>query len=155
MRPREWGLNSHILYLSGHNDTHAVFIPVTDLMACYSNWVVSTIVTHSTGDCTNMFRMKLVCVALTIKQKIKVKNKYDQVIETRLGKRATGAVVRLWVSSGYGVIPVRHTVPYLLKALVRRSGRVWICGAALRSARGNEEGSMNTTLTMGVGVLTN
>ena len=72
MRPRAWGLNSHVSYLLGHNDTHAVFMPVTDLTACYSNWVVTALITHSTGNCKNMFRMKFVCVALTIEQKIKV-----------------------------------------------------------------------------------
>ena len=61
MRPGVWGLNSHVSYLLEYNDTHSVFMPLTDLMARYSNWVVTTFVTHSTGDCTNMFRMKLVC----------------------------------------------------------------------------------------------
>ena len=39
-------------------------------------------------------------------------------------ERATGAVGQRWARSGCSVIPVRHPVPYLLKALGRRSGLV-------------------------------
>ena len=39
----------HVTYLSGHNDTHAVFMLVTDLTARYSNWDVITHVMHLSG----------------------------------------------------------------------------------------------------------
>ena len=68
IRRRAWGLKSLVSYLSGHIDTHAVFMPIMDLTDRYSNWVITKLVTHSTGDCTNMFRMKLVCIFLTINQ---------------------------------------------------------------------------------------
>ena len=48
------GIMIHIpclcLELSGHNDTHTVFMLVTDLTACYSNWVIIMPITHSIGD---------------------------------------------------------------------------------------------------------
>ena len=31
------GVTMHVMYLSGCNDTHAVFMLVTGLMACYFN----------------------------------------------------------------------------------------------------------------------
>ena len=40
------------LYLSGHNNTHAMFMLVTDPTAHYSDWVVITPVTHSTVSYT-------------------------------------------------------------------------------------------------------
>ena len=43
------GVTVHVTYLSGHNDTHAVFMLVTKLTSRYSNWAVITPVTHLTG----------------------------------------------------------------------------------------------------------
>ena len=31
------GITMHIMYLSGHNDTHAVFMLITDITDSYSN----------------------------------------------------------------------------------------------------------------------
>ena len=46
------GVTMHVTCLSGHNDTHAVFMLVTDLTALYYNLIVIMPATHSMGDYT-------------------------------------------------------------------------------------------------------